>query len=51
VLNPNAAGTIELQTDVKIIRYPDRYSDKRGAQFWDEVMGVLAHEGEALRIA
>jgi DNA polymerase-1 len=51
VLNPSVAGTIELRTDVKIIRYPDRYSDKRGAQIWHEVMGVLAHDRQALRIA
>ena len=27
ILNPTADGTIELRTDVKIIRYPDRFTD------------------------
>jgi len=51
VLNPSNAGTIELRTDVKIIRYPDRYRDKRGAQFWDEVTGLLANDRQVLRTA
>ena len=32
VLNTTAAGTHELRTDAKIIRYPKRYSDPRGAR-------------------
>ena len=28
----------ELGTDAKIIRYPDRYMDERGATMWDRVM-------------
>ena len=32
VLNADADGTHELRTDDTIIRYPDRYSDKRGAE-------------------
>jgi hypothetical protein len=51
VLNRSAAGTIELRTDVKIIRYPDRYRDKRGAQFWDEVTRLLANGRQVLRTA
>ena len=31
VLNADPRGTHELRTDCKIVRYPDRYSDKRGA--------------------
>ena len=31
ILNPTADGTIELRTDFKIIRYPGRYTDKRGS--------------------
>jgi DNA polymerase-1 len=42
VLNADAAGTHELRTDYTIIRYPDRYSDKRGAKIWTEVTGLLA---------
>src|SRR6185369_16544297 len=29
VLNDSASGTHEIRTDAKIVRYPDRYSDKR----------------------
>ena len=30
-----------LRSDVKIIRYPDRYMDERGAEFWRRVMTIL----------
>jgi DNA polymerase I-like protein with 3'-5' exonuclease and polymerase domains len=30
-----------LGTDVKIVRYPERYSDKRGEQMWALVMNIL----------
>jgi hypothetical protein len=26
------------------VRYPDRYSDKRGAEIWEEVLGLLANQ-------
>ncbi|HYP09946.1 MAG TPA: DNA polymerase [Xanthobacteraceae bacterium] len=42
VLNADAAGIHELRTDVKIVRYPDRYSDKRGDRIWNEVLDLLA---------
>jgi DNA polymerase family A len=42
VLNADPAGTHELRTDVAIVRYPDRYIDKRGTKIWDEVMDQLA---------
>ncbi len=42
VLNHDASGTIELRTDAKIVRYPERYSDKRGAQIWDDVTDLLS---------
>jgi DNA polymerase I len=33
----------ELETDVTVVRYPDRYMDKeRGAVMWERVMGLLA---------
>jgi hypothetical protein len=31
----------ELGTDVKVVRYPDRYMDKRGKIMWDRVMGLI----------
>jgi hypothetical protein len=34
-------GGIDVRTDVKIVRYPDRYMDGRGAAMWDTVMGIL----------
>jgi DNA polymerase-1 len=47
VLNATADGTHELRTDVKVVRYPDRYSDKRGAAMWARVIGLL--ETQALQ--
>jgi DNA polymerase family A len=35
-------GGFELRTDVKIVRYPDRYSDPRGTVMWDRVMKLIA---------
>ena len=29
-------GGFEVRTDVKIIRYPERFSDKRGTRMWDD---------------
>jgi DNA polymerase-1 len=31
----------ELGTDASIVRYPDRYSDKRGAKMWAEVTSLI----------
>jgi hypothetical protein len=42
VLNVDANGTHELRTDCTIVRYPDRYSDKRGIKIWTEVTDLLA---------
>ena len=47
VLNADATGTHELRTDKNIIRYPDRYSDPRGAVIWDRVIGLLAEQQRA----
>ena len=47
VLNADPAGTHELRTDRNIIRYPDRYSDPRGAAIWDRVIGLLAEQQQA----
>jgi DNA polymerase I len=46
IFNPTADGTIELRTDVKIIRYPDRYTDRRGAELWETVLKLLAERNE-----
>ena len=32
---------IDVRTDVKIVRSPDRYMDERGAPMWNQVMGLL----------
>ena len=42
VLNADAAGTMSCAPTQKIIRYPDRYTDKRGTEIWTEVTGLLA---------
>jgi hypothetical protein len=34
-------GGFELRTDVKIVRYPDRYMDPRGERFWNMIMRLL----------
>jgi DNA polymerase I len=30
-----------LRSDVNVVRFPDRYFDKRGVQMWNRVMGLL----------
>jgi hypothetical protein len=49
VLNADPKGTHELRTDYTIARYPDRYSDKRGAQIWDRVLKLLAEHNKATK--
>ena len=34
----------ELNTDVKLVRHPERYADPRGKEMWLRVMGLI---GEA----
>lgn len=34
-------GCFELRTDVKIIRYPDRYMDGRGKKMWDTIWEIV----------
>jgi hypothetical protein len=48
ILNPTADGTIELRTDVKIIRYPDRFADSRGTELWNTVLKLLAERRERM---
>jgi hypothetical protein len=31
----------ELATDVKVVRWPDRYSDPRGTEMWDRVCSLV----------
>ena len=41
-------GDHELRTDAKIIRHPDRYTDRRGDAVWANVLQLLAdHQREA----
>jgi hypothetical protein len=35
-------GGFELRTEFKIVRFPDRYSDSRGAVMWARVMKLIA---------
>ena len=37
-------GKLELGSDAKIVRYPDRYVDPRGAVMWDRVCQLLETE-------
>ena len=37
-------GGFELGSDVSITRWPDRYSDARGAVMWSRVMGLIGNE-------
>jgi hypothetical protein len=41
VLNADPRGTYELRAEATIVRYPDRYSDKRGLQVWTNVLNLL----------
>ena len=34
----------ELTTDVKVVRYPERYSDPRGLVMWQRIMKLLGEE-------
>ncbi len=31
----------KLRTDFTVVRYPDRYVDERGREFWDLLMSLL----------
>ena len=41
VLNANSDGPYELRTDATIVKFPDRYADKRGQQVWTDVLKLL----------
>ena len=34
-------GGFRLRSDVEIIRYPNRFQDERGVEFWSRIMAVL----------
>src|SRR5262249_39138731 len=39
----------ELRTDATVVKYPDRYTAKRGPQMWNEVIGLLEQYHEMQR--
>jgi hypothetical protein len=39
----------ELRTDATIVKYPDRFSDKRGTQTWNEIIRLLEQYHEMQR--
>jgi hypothetical protein len=41
----------ELGTDVSTVRYPDRYSDKRGTKMWNEVTSLIGQINTAAIVA
>jgi DNA polymerase I len=41
----------QIQTEAKIVRYPDRYMDKRGAIMWQRVTRLLAQFESVERVA
>ena len=41
VLNEDPSGTHELRTDATVVKFPNRYSDKRGTTMWAEVLDLL----------
>jgi DNA polymerase-1 len=45
VLNPdNDPFICDLRTDAKIIGYPERFTDRRGAALWERVLELLDHQ-------
>ena len=36
----------ELRTEVKLIKYPDRYMDERGERMWQIIMGLINEDHE-----
>jgi hypothetical protein len=45
VLNPRTGGDFELRADAKVVRYPDRFSDRRGERMWALVTARLEGGG------
>ncbi len=42
---------VRLRSDIKIVRWPDRYMDERGREFWGQLMALLPVERELNRNA
>jgi hypothetical protein len=42
-------GGFRLRSDAKIVRWPERYMDERGREFWGRVMALLPAEIETGR--
>ena|SRR5437016_10046985 len=40
-------GGLELGTDAKVVRHPDRYMDERGTAMWDRVMKLIQERERA----
>jgi len=34
-------GGFRLNSDIEVVRYPDRYMDERGSQMWQIVESIL----------
>jgi DNA polymerase-1 len=47
VFNATADGPHELRTDATIVRYPNRYSDKRGVTMWESTLKLLAERRQS----
>jgi hypothetical protein len=43
-------GGFRLRTHAAIVRWPDRYMDERGREFWDRVMALLPEATETERL-
>jgi DNA polymerase I len=41
----------ELRTDVKVVRWPDRYMDPRGVKMWEHVTTLVSAADRGLRTA
>ena len=39
----------ELNTDVKVVRWPDRYMDSRGVDMWNRVCGLVGAPSQPIR--
>jgi hypothetical protein len=44
-------GGFRLRSDAKIVRWPDRYMDGRGREFWGRVMALLRAKSDADAVA
>ena len=44
-------GGFELETDVKVVRYPDRYMDERGGSMWNVIVELAGLPELALKSA